>query len=62
MATTKDVPSHRENILKKKFNSNVLYKQEKPNSNTSVVDQILNDNKAWKNDNKEIFPAVKKKF
>ena len=61
-ATTKDVPSKREQVLKKKFNSNVLYKQEAKKENSSVVDQILNDNKAWKNDNMEIFPNVKKKY
>lgn len=55
----------------KKFESNVLSKQDKlqkinpannkQSKNTGVIDEILNDTRAWKNDGKELFNNTKRK-
>ena len=41
-----------------KFQSTVLKSKE----DSSVVDQILNDSKAWKNDSKDLFVNIKRKI
>eukprot|EP00347_Sterkiella_histriomuscorum_P021336 403334345 len=60
-AVSQDISERREKQLIKKFQSNVLSRQENLNPKVDVIDQILNDRKAWKNDSKDLFLNLKRK-